>query len=371
MHLGVKTGLFRASDMDSSMMTLNILGIAFLVTCALLLVLRPVATKVGLLDLPGGRKQHLKPTPMIGGLGIYFGTLSICMLSPVIMADFKMLLAVSGFVLIVGVLDDLRDIKVSTRMFMHAVAVLVMCLSSGISLQSLGDIVFVGPISLGLLAIPLTVFACVGVINAVNMSDGLDGLSGGLVTISLIMLSIAALAAGESAMLSFSQILIVSLLAFLAFNFRLLWKKNALVYLGDAGSTLLGFILAWLVVAATQGNNAFIAPVYALWFLAIPIIDTVSLLIRRPLQGSSPFSPGRDHLHHRLLNAGFTQKQTVLIIQSAALGCGGIGLIGHFAGAPEGLMFALFITVFLIYLSASRSAFMADKEGLLRPRYRK
>lgn len=341
------------------MMTLNILVLAFLVTCAALLALRRVAKKVGLLDLPGGRKQHIKPIPMIGGLGIYFGTLSICMLSPVIMADFTMLLAVSGFVLMVGVLDDLHDIKVSTRMFMHAFAVLVMCLSSGISLQSLGDIVFIGPISLGLLAIPFTMFACVGVINAVNMSDGLDGLSGGLVTTSLIMLSIAALVAGESAILSFSQILIVSLLAFLVFNFRLLWKKSALVYLGDAGSTLLGFILAWLVVAATQGSNAFIAPVYALWFLAIPLIDTVFLLIRRPLQGRSPFSPDRDHLHHRLLNAGFTQKQTVLIIQSAALVLGGIGLIGHFAGAPEGLMFALFMTLFLIYLGASRRALIS------------
>lgn len=350
------------------MMTLNVLILAFLLTCACILALRPVAAKIGLLDFPGGRKHHSAPTPMIGGLGIYLGTLAICLLSPVILADFKILLAVSGFVLMVGILDDLHDINVSTRMLMHSLAILAMCVLSGTSLQSLGHILPTGSaVTLGIIAIPATVFACVGVINAVNMSDGLDGLSGGLVTIALVMLSITALGAGQSAMLSFNQILIVSLLAFLAFNFRLLWQKSALVYLGDAGSTLLGFILAWLVIAASQGENAFIAPVTALWFLAVPLIDTVSLLVQRPLRGRSPFAPGRDHLHHRLLNAGLSPKQTVLIIQATALAFGLVGLTGHFSGAPESLMFGLFITCFAIYMGISRKLLPEPQHGESAP----
>jgi UDP-GlcNAc:undecaprenyl-phosphate GlcNAc-1-phosphate transferase len=346
-------------------MTLNTLLGTFLLTAFALLALRPVAARVGLLDFPGGRKTHQAPTPMIGGLGIYLGTLSICLLSPVLMQDYVMLLAVAGLVLVVGILDDMFDIRVSLRMLLHAVAAWVMAFSAGVQISSFGDILFMGPVELGLLAIPVTIFATVGVINAVNMSDGLDGLSGGLVVIALVMLSIAALTTGQSSILSFSQILIVSLLAFLAFNFRLLWKKSALVYLGDAGSTLLGFIVAWLVIAATQGDNAFIAPVYALWFLAIPLIDTVALLIRRPLQGRSPFSPGRDHLHHRLLNAGFDVKQTVLIIHGTALVIGSIGLAGYFAGVPDGLMFSGFLAMFAIYLKASRRWLPLDADNTL------
>jgi UDP-GlcNAc:undecaprenyl-phosphate GlcNAc-1-phosphate transferase len=303
---------------------------------------------------------------MIGGLAIYLGTLSNCILSPVIMNDYKVLLALSGFVLFVGVLDDLYDMRVSLRMAMHATAAWVMAVSANVQLTSLGDITFTGPVELGLLAIPVTIFATVGVINAINMSDGLDGLSGGLSVISLVLLSLVALSADQSALLSFSQILIVSLLAFLAFNFRLLWKKSALVYLGDAGSTLLGFMIAWLLIASTQGDKAFIAPVYALWFLAVPLMDTVSLMIRRPLRGISPFKPGRDHLHHRLLNMGFDTRQTVLIIHGTALALGGVGLAGHFAGAPQGLMFLMFITLFVIYMIASRHALPNDNRGLTR-----
>ena len=256
--------------------------------------------------------------------------------------------------------------RVSLRMAMHATAAWVMAVSANVQLTSLGDITFTGPVELGLLAIPVTIFATVGVINAINMSDGLDGLSGGLSVISLVLLSLVALSADQSALLSFSQILIVSLLAFLAFNFRLLWKKSALVYLGDAGSTLLGFMIAWLLIASTQGDKAFIAPVYALWFLAVPLMDTVSLMIRRPLRGISPFKPGRDHLHHRLLNMGFDTRQTVLIIHGTALALGGVGLAGHFAGAPQGLMFLMFITLFVIYMIASRHALPNDNRGLTR-----
>ena len=346
-------------------MSVNLITLfsAFLVTAVVLMALRPLATRIGLLDIPGGRKKHTTPTPLIGGLGIYLGTLSICMLSPVIMHDYKILLALAGLVLAVGVLDDLFEMRVSVRMLIHGFVALIMATVAGVTLQSLGDILFLGPIQLGVLAIPVTIFATVGVINAVNMSDGLDGLSGGLTTIALMMLSITALFAGHSAMLSFSQVLIVSLLAFLAFNFRLLWRKSALMYLGDAGSTLLGFILAWLVIAASQGPGAFISPVCALWFLAVPLIDTVSLMIRRPLRGQSPFKPGRDHLHHRLLNMGFDARQTVLIIHSTAVVLGCIGLIGHFADIPEGLMFVMFLAVFGIYFFAFRPRMEVEEQN--------
>ena len=332
---------------------------AFILTSGTLWALRPVAAHMGLLDVPGGRKTHKDPTPMVGGLGIYLGVLAICLLSPVILQDFKWLLAISGLVLISGVIDDMYELRASVRILIQAGAAWAMAAFAGVQLTSLGDILFFGPVMLGLMAVPVTLFATVGVVNAINMSDGLDGLSGGVVTIALIMLSIAAMVGGHSAILSFSQILIVSLLAFLAFNFRALWKKSALMYLGDAGSTLLGFILAWLIIASSQGPEAFIAPVTALWILAVPLMDTVNLLVRRPLRGESPFKPGHDHLHHRLLKAGFDARQTVLIIHAAAAITGGIGLAGYFLKIPEGLMFLSFLLVFAIYMTASRKALQA------------
>lgn len=341
-------------------MTLVTLISAFLLTTAVLLALRPVAGITGLMDYPGGRKIHSNPTPMIGGLGIYLGLLAICMVSPVLMANYQALLALSGFVLLVGVLDDLYEIRAILRIACHVVAALAMALMADIKLDTFGNLLYMGPIELGLLAVPVTIFATVGVINAVNMSDGLDGLSGGLVVIALVFLSVAALLAGESAMFSFNQVLIVALLAFLSFNFRLLWKKSALMYLGDAGSTLLGFILAWLIIAATQGSNAVIAPVYALWFLAVPLMDTVGLMVKRPLHGLSPFTPGRDHLHHRLLKAGLSPRKTVLIMHGAAVTFASIGLGAQLAGVEEGTMFVLFLSLFAIYLVATRQPIHAS-----------
>ena len=326
----------------------------YLLTMALTLSLRPLAYATGLIDYPGGRKTHGNPTPMTGGLGIYLGLLSISILSPVLMAQYQVLLLLSGLVLIIGIVDDMYDIRASVRLVCHATAALAMAVFADVKLETFGDLLFSGPILLGTLSLPLTAFATVGVINAVNMSDGLDGLSSGLVTIALGFLSLSALVADAESVLSFSQLLGVTLIAFLTLNFRMLWKKSALVYLGDAGSTLLGFMLAWLLIASSQGSKAFIAPVYALWFFAVPLIDTVSLLIRRPLQGKSPFSPGTDHLHHRLQRAGFSQQQTVFILYGAATALASVGFGAHLAGASEGVMFLLFMTLFGSYMAVSR-----------------
>ena len=191
-------------------MTLVTLLGAYLFTSMALILLRPLATLTGLMDYPGGRKNHSDPTPLVGGLGIYLGLLAVSILSPVLMADYQNLLVLSGFVLLIGVIDDLYQIRASLRLLLHGSIALAMTWLAEIQLDSLGDILFIGPVQLGILAVPVTIFATVGVINAVNMSDGLDGLSGGLVTISLVFLSIAALIAGErpcSALVSYSALL--------------------------------------------------------------------------------------------------------------------------------------------------------------------
>jgi UDP-GlcNAc:undecaprenyl-phosphate/decaprenyl-phosphate GlcNAc-1-phosphate transferase len=328
---------------------INLIG-TFLITSLSLFALKPMANRVGLIDIPGGRKQHKAPTPLIGGVGIYAGTLFMCLLTPSLLLEYAGLLATSALVLFVGIFDDARELRVSVRIGLHAFAAWLMAALAGTQLHTLGDLTGFGVIELGVLAIPLTIFATVGVINAVNMVDGVDGLSGGLVLITLACLGIVALDAGHIPMVEFVTLLACALLAFLVMNFRAPWKQSALIYLGDAGSTMLGFMLTWLVLEATQGQEAFLAPVYALWFLAIPLLDTVSLLIKRPLRGKSPFSAGHDHLHHRLLRAGFTLEQTVLGLYLASSAFGAIGLVAHFNNVSEALMFGMFLAIFAIYM---------------------
>ncbi len=329
---------------------LNLLS-AFIITSISLFALKPVASRVGLIDVPGGRKHHKAPTPLVGGLGIYLGTLSMSLFTPVVLFHYSAMLAISALVLFVGIFDDARELRVSVRMGAHAFAAWLMAVVAGNQLLSLGNILAFGPVELGILAIPVTVFATVGVINAVNMTDGIDGLSGGLVVVALFFMGVVAFDSGHVAMLQFTTLLVCSLLAFLMLNFRLPWKQCALVYLGDAGSTMLGFMLTWLIIEATQGADAMMSPVYALWFLAIPLIDTVSLLIKRPLRGQSPFSAGTDHLHHRLLNAGYSRKQTVVGLYIVGAFMGSIGLMGYLFNASEAFMFTLFMAIFTVYMA--------------------
>lgn len=323
----------------------------FIITSISLFALKPMANKIGLLDHPGGRKIHKTPTPLIGGVGIYVGTLCMSVFTPGVFLHYGPMLAISGLVLLIGIFDDARELRVSVRMGTHGFAAWLMAVVAGNQLLSLGDLMTLGPIELGILAIPFTMFATVGVINAINMTDGIDGLSGGLVLIALTFLSIVAFKAGNVPMLQFGTLLICALLAFLALNFRFPWKKPALIYLGDAGSTFLGYILTWLIIEATQGESEVMPPVYALWFLAIPLIDTVSLLIKRPFRGINPFSAGRDHLHHRLLDAGLTHEQTVVGLYLASIAMGSFGLVGYFFHFNEAFMFASFMGIFCIYMA--------------------
>lgn len=326
---------------------------AFAITGASLLALKPLAVRIGLVDIPGGRKTHLKATPLVGGLGIFLGIVCISLVMPGISAEFAPLLSLSALILFIGTVDDAKELTPFARMLGHGLVALAMAIVAGVELNSLGAILTESTVNLGIMTIPITVFATVGVINAINMSDGIDGLSGGLVIVTLIFISILAFSSGDAVTGGFCLIMICSITAFLSLNFRRPWHKKALVYLGDAGSTMLGFILAWLLISSSQGLVPIFSPVYALWFLAIPLFDTVNLLIKRPLRGRSPFSPGNDHLHHMLLSRGFSVEQAVLIILTLALIGGGIGLFGLSAGFKESTMFQFFIVLFSLYFCFS------------------
>jgi len=323
---------------------------SFCVTGASLFALKPVASKVGLMDHPGGRKTHAHPTPLIGGIGIYLGVVFISLFNPTVLNEYGNLLAISTIVLVLGAIDDYKHMPVGIRMGGQAVAASLMYFTAGNQLTSFGNLFGFGDINLGVLSYPVTVFATVGVINAINMSDGLDGLSGGMVAIALTFLGIIAWQEGNIILLAFIAILLSALIAFLALNFRLPWRKPALVYLGDSGSTFLGFVLAWLMIESTQGQNTIIPPVLALWFLALPLMDTILLLVKRPLEGKSPFNPGRDHLHHKLLDMGYSKRRVVFSLYATGIILGFNGFALNQQMIKESSAFFIFISLYLVYL---------------------
>jgi UDP-GlcNAc:undecaprenyl-phosphate/decaprenyl-phosphate GlcNAc-1-phosphate transferase len=325
----------------------------FLITGISLLLLKPAAIKIGLVDIPGGRKVHRKPTPLVGGLGIFLGILCVTISMPGMLLEYSSLLSLSALILFIGTVDDAKNLSPLARLIGHSLVALAMAVVAGVELDSFGALLSSSPLDLGFFSVPVTIFATLGVINAINMSDGVDGLSGALVIVSLSFIALTSSMSGQLLIASFCTIMICSIMAFLSLNFRRPWQKQALIYLGDAGSTMLGFMLTWLLISSTQGITPAFTPVYALWFLAVPLLDTVNLLIKRPLQGRSPFAAGTDHLHHMLLSRGFSVAQTVLLILGIALACGGIGLLGINLGLNDSTMFQLFIVLFGVYFFLS------------------
>ena len=323
----------------------------FLITVAALEVLRRNARKLGLLSYPGAHRRHAQPTPLVGGLGIFAGILLGVWLLPV-SPDTRTAMIFCGTILVVmGVWDDARESSFAVRFAAQALAVGLLAWAADVSLRDLGHIFDSGSATvLGRWGVALTIFSAVGVINAVNMSDGLDGLAGALSLVTCLALIVASYLTQHFAYAPFVGVVIVALLAFMSYNARIPGFKAARLYLGDAGSLLVGFMLAWFLIGMSQGEDRVIKPVTALWVFALPLCDAVASLLRRPIQGRSPFHADRSHYHHYLQEYGWTANQTLLIAVAAASIFAALGLVADFKGVSEQVMFYGFLGLFALYL---------------------
>jgi UDP-GlcNAc:undecaprenyl-phosphate GlcNAc-1-phosphate transferase len=316
-----------------------IFGAALVVTA----LLAQFAVRLGLVAVPGEHRQHAMPTPMVGGLGIFAGlTLGILCWSPVNLG----LLVCLAILCLVGMLDDRITLPSWSRFLVQGSAAFLMIELTGVRLESLGFLASAEhEVELGAWSTPMTVFATIGVINAVNMSDGMDGLAGSMVVVLLIILLCStSLEAG------LIQISIASVLGFLVLNLRI-GRARAKVFMGDAGSTMLGLLLAYLLIQASQQESGF-PPVLALWFLALPLMDAVSVLIVRPLRGRSPFDADRAHYHHIIMDRGLSVNQTLAVVLAVQVFCVGVGVSLLRSGVPEYLILILFLLLFVFYLIA-------------------
>lgn len=320
------------------------------VTGVLLWLLRHLALRIGLVDHPGERKQHAGSIALIGGIAMFCGLMLSALTLEGSLAGYRSFFAAAALLVIVGILDDFHELPTWSRFVAQLAAALIMTVGGGVMVTDLGAITGSGPVSLGIWSIPFTVFAVVGVINAFNMLDGADGLAGSVALVALALFAYVAWSGGRSLDAAVLGLLLCTVMVFLAFNLRLPGRSQALVFMGDAGSMLLGFVLAWFAVSLSQGEPRAMAPAVALWILAIPLIDTVGIMVRRIYARRSPFVASTDHMHHLMFAAGFGVNKIVLIIVSAAVLFGLLGLAAVEAGATESILFGGFLLLFLVHL---------------------
>lgn len=279
--------------------------LAFVVTGALFWVLKPLAHRLDLLDHPKGRKDHAAPTPVTGGVAVFLGSLIVFFVvertSPYVHA----FAAASLLLVIAGLWDDKYDLRWYWRILVQIVAGLIIVYMGNVRIEQLGSMFGLGDTDLGALSVPFTVFATVGLINAVNMIDGADGLAGSLGLAALVMFTAAAMYAGNVPLANRIFLLVGALAGFLVWNIRLPWRARAHAFLGNAGSAFLGLVIAWVCFRLTQNPNHPVNPVLALWLLPIPVMDCLVLIARRLRERRSPFTAGQDHIHHLMQAGGF------------------------------------------------------------------
>ena len=321
--------------------------VAFVVCAAVLPLVLPLARRAGMVDHPGGRKHHVDATPVVGGLVIFLAlALSFAAFEDSLSTQMFTFLGCSLLLVLVGQLDDQHDLHWSVRIAAQAVAALAMVFVAGVQATNLQDVLGFMGANVGLFAIPFTVFIVVGVINALNMADGVDGLAGTLSLVSLALFTGFALYSGDVLQAERLLALCGALLGFLLWNYRFPWQPRARVFLGNGGSLLLGFIIAWTSVRLTQNPGHPVSPVLGPWTLALPLIDCVTLMFRRWRQGRSPFAADRHHMHHMLLDAGFSPGRVVAMLGGLSLLLG----LGAAVLMKLGVYRPLLVLLFLVLL---------------------
>jgi len=309
-----------------------------IVTIAFMFALRPIAERVGLVDRPGGRKRHSGHVPIIGGLAMFVGVIAGL---TILGLDLNFLLSIfvaSFLLVIIGVVDDKYSLPAAARITTQVAAVLIMIYGADLYLADMGNPFGFGLITTGPFMLIFTMLVALTMINAYNMIDGIDGLAGSLTMVALV--SVAAVAGIQTVFGAIALAISAVVFSFLLFNFPVKWNRPVRSFMGDAGSTFLGFAVVWVTLGVAQGEARVISPVHALWFAAVPIFDCLTCFVRRALKGKSPFKPGRDHFHHSLTRGGFGVRQILGILTGMQLLYAIIGLTGHFAGVPDYAMFA-------------------------------
>ncbi|MFY7802355.1 MAG: glycosyltransferase family 4 protein [Limnoraphis robusta] len=335
--------------------------LVFIVSALVVLATTPVVKSIGLksgrVDLPSDRKVHKGPIVRLGGISIYLGTLVGLLVvwwsGGFIDANGQPLgveqeyeiwgVTVGGLAFfLIGLADDLFSLSPLTRLLLQ-ITVASLAWMVGVNIEFL-TIPFVGLVHMGWLSLPITVIWLVGMANAINWIDGLDGLAAGVSGIAAAVMLVVSLQMGQPAAALIAAALAGGSLGFLRYNFN-----PAQIFMGDGGSYFLGFTLAAVGVIGFVKSTVVTSVLLPYIILAVPILDMSAVILDRLRHGKSPFIADQRHLHHRLLQAGLSQRLAVLFIYSLTLWVGSLALA--FSGLPSGLAYALGATGLLGYTS--------------------
>lgn len=333
----------------------KVAAVAFLACALALLVLYPLAERLKLLDHPNERKIHAGAIPLIGGIAVFVGVLVAIVHAIPLTSTVIAYLACALAILILGILDDVYHLPVAPRITGQVLITLALLWGSGRTLSYFGDLLGLGPIDIGHLGIVVSVLAALAAINAFNMMDGMDGLAGGLALVTLLSLAYLYFQADIESGVLLSMLLSAAIVPYLVLNLGIPpFGAGSKIFMGDAGSMLIGFSIFWLLMHGSQSQETAFRPVTALWLIAIPLMDMIAIMVRRVQKGMSPFKPDQTHLHHIFMRAGFDPRAALRIIIGAAAAIAVIGIVLERFGVPEWLMFAAFVLLQLLYLWSLR-----------------
>lgn len=291
---------------------------AFAITLVTTPLAKKISTKVGAIDYPKDRGVHVKPMPRMGGIAIVLGFL----VTVLVLYQFEHSMEYRQFmgfvvgaciIVALGIIDDIKSLRAKHKLVVQIIAALIV-IFSGTRIN-----VVLWPVTayLQTFSVPITLIWIVGVTNAVNLIDGLDGLAAGVSSIAALCLMVLCIMTGTSTAVMLTAALAGACLGFLPRNFN-----PAEIFMGDTGSTFLGFVLAVTSILGVFKGYAILALIVSMLCLGLPIFDTMFAMIRRVAKNKPIMEADRGHLHHRLLDRGFTQRQAVLILYGVSLFCG-------------------------------------------------
>ena len=317
--------------------------LALLISLILVPFVAKLAIKIGAVDKPNERKVHTKIMPRMGGLAIYLSFFAVLFLSHEMTMQHIGLLTGGTVLVLVGIIDDKTDMPAKIKLLGQIFAACIV-VAAGVRVEFMTNFILGGVFPLYIFSVPFTVLWIVAITNAVNLIDGLDGLAAGTSIIAAATMAISGYATGQREMASMALILIGASLGFLKYNFH-----PAKIFMGDTGSMFLGYNLSVLAIMGFTKSFTVLSLVTPILVLAIPILDTLFAIIRRKMNNKPIFKPDKNHLHHCLLNYGFSHRNTVLIIYAVSAVLALCGLIMTYLNPAQGMCLLVVISVIIIY----------------------
>jgi UDP-GlcNAc:undecaprenyl-phosphate GlcNAc-1-phosphate transferase len=338
---------------------------SFFLCLLAMFALRPLAIAVNLIDRPGGRKSHIGDVPVVGGLGMLLGMVLGMGLVSLPDSTVGTLLAACAILVTVGLIDDRFGLSPWTRLPVQIAATVVLILGTQTVITTFGAPLG-EEISLdGAAAFVFTVLIIVAAINAFNMLDGMDGLAGALAMVALVSLAMLAQDGGIATAVAASAVIIGAVAAFLISNLPISVNRDVRCFMGDSGSTLLGFSVAWLCIVVSQGPAPAANPVTMLWIVALPLYEFSWTVIRRTIRGISPFKPDNGHLHHLVLQAGFGVRGAFVLFVVLAILLASFGIALDRLGVSDAWSF---LSLVLAGVLIVRLLYRVDLISKLLPR---